>query len=69
MKSKLIIPGVLFLMCTAGGALAYANRDALASALAAANEHVHGAQSTAAPSRDGDPFGCHRHGAFTYHCH
>ena len=69
MKSKSMFIGALFLICTVGGALAHQNRDALESALRAANEHVHGTRSTAAPSRGGDPFGCHRHGALTHHCH
>jgi hypothetical protein len=68
MKSKPILIGALFLVCTVGGALAYANRDALESALATANEHGH-KSGDASASAARDPFGCHRHGALTYHCH
>ena len=67
MKSKSLILGALVFIFAIGAALVYAKADAVESALAAANTHVHrllGAQG--GPS---DHFGCHRHGTVTYHCH
>jgi hypothetical protein len=67
MKSKFIIPGALLLICGIGAGAVYANLDAVESVLAAANAHE--TRGAVAPSRGSDPFGCHRHGAVTYHCH
>jgi hypothetical protein len=67
MKSKLIIPGVLLLICGIGAGAVYTNLAAVESVLAAANPHE--TRSAVSPSRGSDPFGCHRHGALTYHCH
>jgi len=69
MKSKSTIFGALLLICGIGAALVYANVDAVAAALATVTGHSHSMQGAAAPSRGGDHFGCHRHGAVTYHCH
>jgi hypothetical protein len=69
MKSKSAIFGVLLLIGSIGAGLVYANVEALQAALAAAAGHSHGLQGAAAPGRGGDHFGCHRHGAVTYHCH
>ena len=69
MTSKSYIFGALFLIGSIGAGLVYANVDALASALATVNGHLHNGLGAATPSRGGDHFGCHRHGAVTYHCH
>jgi len=67
MKSKLIVPGALLLISGIGAGAVYANLDAVESVLAAANAHE--TPGAVSPSPGSDPFGCHRHGAVTYHCH
>ena len=69
MKSKSSIIAAVVFICGIAGGLVYANMDGLDSALARANEHMHGTQGAVAASREGDAFGCHRHGPVTYHCH
>ena len=69
MKSKSYIFGALLLICGVGAGVVYANVDAFAAALATVTSHSHSTQGAAASSRGTDHFGCHRHGAVTYHCH
>ena len=67
MKSKSFVFAAIVFVCGLAGGLVYANMDALGTALAAANEHSHGLQASAASVSD--PLGCHRHAPATYHCH
>jgi len=69
MKSKSYLTAAVVLVCGIAGGLVYANMDVLESALSRASEHTHNMQGSAAASQDADSFGCHRHGAVTYHCH
>lgn len=69
MKSKSSIFGALLLICGMGAGVAYVKRDALEAALANASSRTHETQGATASRSAGDHFGCHRHGAVTYHCH
>ena len=69
MKSKSYLIAAVVFICGIAGGLVYANMDTLESVLARATEHTHNSQAAGAASRDGDSFGCHRHGPVTYHCH
>jgi hypothetical protein len=70
MKSNKSLVGVLLLIFGVGAALLYASMDSSASAAVSHNE-AHDQQDAqgVAHARHGDHFGCHSHGAVTYHCH